>query len=247
MAVPGPPTPPISPDGNYWWDGQSWQPMPVRVQAPVPSPTEKPAWLDEQPAPAPPVEYVPTTEAAWMPPVRRGRRPWIYITGAFVLVVIAITGVWVRGQIATFQESSAPVISPSPLLSDYERADRFLNTELAPALVAVGNTLKPVQDACTPSLPPACKDALIAMDKEMIKTEDVLNHTRDIPVCIGREVQQFKDDWIGMEQGVSLAISGFQNNSRDLTIQGLQRVGAIAQYLSPDADRITKAEATCPH
>jgi hypothetical protein len=50
-----------------------------------------------------------------------------------------------------------------------------------------------------------------------------------------------------MEQGVALAISGFQANSRDLTVQGLQRVGSIAQFPNPDVDRITKAEATCPH
>ena len=263
MATAGPPTPPISPDGNYWWDGQSWQPMPVPASAPVapptpgPSPVDKPAWLDQAPAwldpqaavaPAPPVENEPAQFPAWAAPTRKAR-PWIYLTGALVIAVLALTGVWVRGQILTFQATSAPVqrASPSPLMSDYERADRFLNVELAPSVVEATNTLTPVETACTPSLPPACKDALIATDKAMVKTEDVLNTTRDIPVCIAREVQQFKDDWIGMEQGVALAISGFQANSRDLTVQGLQRFGAIAQYVSPDVDRITKAEATCKH
>src|ERR1700694_4682489 len=54
--------PQISPDGNYWWDGQAWQLMPGRVAAiPVAQPstdTPRPSWLPEDVAvpipPAPP-------------------------------------------------------------------------------------------------------------------------------------------------------------------------------------------------
>ncbi len=35
-----PPTPQISPDGAYWWDGQAWRPMPPR---PPPAPAQQPA------------------------------------------------------------------------------------------------------------------------------------------------------------------------------------------------------------
>src|SRR5216683_842467 len=54
--------PQLSPDGNYWWDGQAWQLMPGRVAAtPVARPTTgtpPPSWLPEEIAvpipPAPP-------------------------------------------------------------------------------------------------------------------------------------------------------------------------------------------------
>src|SRR5260370_21382312 len=43
--------PQLSPDGNYWWDGQAWQLMPGRVAAtPVAQPTTgtpPPSWLPE--------------------------------------------------------------------------------------------------------------------------------------------------------------------------------------------------------
>ncbi len=53
--------PQISPDGNYWWDGQAWQLMPVPGAAPSAPPTTdtpRPSWLPEDVAvpiqPAPP-------------------------------------------------------------------------------------------------------------------------------------------------------------------------------------------------
>jgi hypothetical protein len=52
--------PQLSPDGNYWWDGQAWQLMPGRVAAtPVAQPTTgtpRPSWLPEDvPVPIPAV------------------------------------------------------------------------------------------------------------------------------------------------------------------------------------------------
>lgn len=55
--------PQISPDGNYWWDGQAWQLMPGRIAAtpavaPPTTDTPRPSWLPEEVAvpvrPAPP-------------------------------------------------------------------------------------------------------------------------------------------------------------------------------------------------
>jgi hypothetical protein len=50
-----------------------------------------------------------------------------------------------------------------------------------------------------------------------------------------------------MEKGLTLAISGYQSNNRQLIIQGFQRFANIAQYVKADVDRITKAEQTCAH
>jgi hypothetical protein len=61
--------PEISPDGNYWWDGQAWQLMPGRIAAtpavaPPTTDTPRPSWLPEEVAvpvrPAPPEQpFVP--------------------------------------------------------------------------------------------------------------------------------------------------------------------------------------------
>jgi hypothetical protein len=61
--------PQLSPDGNYWWDGQAWQLMPGRIAAtPVaPQPTTdtpRPSWLPEDvpvpiPASPPDLPFVP--------------------------------------------------------------------------------------------------------------------------------------------------------------------------------------------
>jgi hypothetical protein len=60
--------PQLSPDGNYWWDGQAWQLMPGRVAAaPAAQPTTdtpRPSWLSEDvavpiPAAPPGLPFIP--------------------------------------------------------------------------------------------------------------------------------------------------------------------------------------------
>lgn len=265
MATPPQATPPISPDGHYWWDGQAWQPMPAAqtppptVPAPAAAPVEEPpSWLATPPAaavaaPAPPPQpaydqAVSPAPQLWNAPIPTSpTRTWIYLVGFVMLAVLAIGGFAAYNQIHSSSNVAAVQVSPSPLISDYERADRFLNVDLGPALVETNQALPPVTKNCTASLPPSCKDALITLNKAMLDMDDAMNNNqRDIPPCIGPAFQRFKDDWMGMEQGVSLAISGYQSNSRTLIIQGLQRFAAIAQFMKPDVDRIDKARETCP-
>lgn len=218
-------------------------------------PDDRPAWLPAPPptaAPPPPppdVEYVPQPQEvpAWVTPQPKGSRLWIYMTGVLMLIVLVGGGIWLRGQfLANQQDQLAAQTSPTPLLSDYERADRFLNVELAPAFVAVVPPLQGVEKDCAvKTMVPACKPDLVALDKALLGGEDALNHQRDIPVCIATQVNQFKFDWMGMEQGVGLAISGFNDNSYDLYLQGMVRFAELAQYIQADMDRITNAEKTC--
>ena len=257
--------PPISPDGHYWWDGQAWQPMPVAAPAPPPQlaggapPPNQPAGLEQPPAwlaappeaaaPMPPPEQVeqPAPTPAWATPQPPASRMWIYMTGFLMIAILVIGGFVVYPMVRPSANITASVqVSPSPLISDYERADRFLNVDLAPSLASTNVALPAVTSKCTSSLPPPCKDALIALDKAMGDVDQaMINYQRDIPVCIGRAVQQFKDDWTGMEQGVALAVSGYDANSRALIIEGLQKFAAIAKFVKPDVDRINKAELSC--
>ena len=269
MASSPPGSPPISPDGNYWWDGQAWQPMPFpgaqvaaappQVAQAAPVAANQPAWLDQPLTPV--VEAAPNLmpEPAliqepmvqpWNSAAPRGRsRTWIYATGALLLVVMSVTALYVGSQLRLYGQNTAVVVSPSPspIISDYERADRFLNVDVTPPLAEVNDAVPAVNKNCTSKLPPTCKDALIVMNTAMVGVDDAIAKSQaDIPVCIARPVQQFQFDWRGMEQGVSQAIGGFTAKSRSLIIAGLVKYFEIAQYLKPDIDRINKALAACP-
>ena len=267
MATPPASTPPISPDGHYWWDGQAWQPIPqasapVQAAAPAPAAQEPPSWLAVQPPPQPPpasfspepvyqqpaYEQPPAGAAAWATPAPPSNRFWIYATGLLLIVVIAIGGVVGYNALHSAGSTSVAQATPSPIISDYERADRFLNVDLGPSLVEANQAIPAVTKNCTSSLPPPCKDALITLNNAMVDLGKAMQtYQYDVPICIGRQVDQFKNDWNGMEQGLSSAIAGFNDNSRDEIVQGLQRFAALGQYMKPDVDRISAAQKTCSH
>ena len=168
------------------------------------------------------------------------------MTGLLLLIVIAGGGVWVRGQFLADQQNQLAQSSPTPLIPDFERADRYLNTTLAPALTATVTPLQNINKDCSArTMTAPCKPDLIALNQAMLGADDALNQQRDIPGCIAAQVNQFKFDWQGMEQGISLAISGYNNNSYDLYLQGIVKFAGLAQYLHPDFDRIDAAEKTC--
>jgi hypothetical protein len=267
MASP-PGSPPISPDGHYWWDGQAWQPMPAAAPAPAPAPAAveaAPSWLAAPPAasaaPAPAaVAYQPQpayeqqayqaqydpAPAAWMAPEPPRSRTMTYVI-ALVLIGIVGAGGYLAYQMTAQNNYTASVqASPSPTISDYERADRFLNVDLLPALQEVNNAVPTVNKNCNSTLPPACKDALITLNTAMIDLGNAItNNQKDIPICIGTAVSQFQNDWQTMEQGLTTAIQGFSQNNRTLIIDGLQRYAEVGQFLKPDVDRINAAEKTC--
>ena len=239
-------------------------PTPAPMPAPAPEPSaQKPEWLDQPPSwlatppgvaaaePAAPPEaaYMPEPVPAWQqPPPRSAGRPLFYVAAALLIAVLAGGGFAIRGQLLGNLGGGNPAsqVTPTPLLSDYERADRFLNVDLGPSLTETEQALPGVQSSCTSSLPPPCKDALMRLDKAMVDVQDAITkNQRDIPPCIGPQVDQLKSDWNGMEQGVSQAIQGYQANSRDLIVQGFQKFASIAQFLTPDINRINAAEQTC--
>jgi len=287
-----PGSPPISPDGRFWWDGSAWQPLftpdgmfrwngqawtqltapygpeaapapvpmvaavaaaaPVLVapQAPVPVAAHveyRPEWLPAAPlAPPPAVVSEPEPAPAWAPPPRQSKL-LVYFVGALVGALLLGGGGWVvRGQLMAHQADGGSLASPTPFGSDYERADRFLNTELAPSINEVDKTLPALTSSCTAKLPPSCRDAIAVTDQKMRETSKVIDKG-DIPPCIANSVTQFTTDWSAMEAGLEMALGGYTSGSNELIARGLIAFGTAAKPLKTDADAMQKAELTCKH
>ncbi len=276
MAAITPGAAPISPDGRFWWDGQAWQPLytpdgmwrwsgQAWVQLAEPYGAEvspgvaqpgleaAPAWLDPSAAAVlapPPVAAVdPMPVPAYSPPPRVGLRPFIYLGGALLVAAIVLTGWIFRDQLrAQPLDYSSTLASPSPSPSgtEYDRAQRFLNGLLSPSIDQVNQTLPGIQAACTPDLPVACRDAISATDQKVLATSKAIA-SADIPPCIATAMAQFNRDWLGIESGLELSLSGYQDNSKQLIIDGLQRVLGYAGYLKADAAAVNAAEPSCAH
>lgn len=224
----------------------------------TPPPDEPPSWLASPPPASPPAPVAVAPEIVTQPEAEPAQ-PWnmpvpaspsrslIYLAGFLIIVLIGALGLGVYNVIhANDTSGSLAHVTPSPLIPAYERADRFLNVDLAPSLTETNQALPAVTSNCTASLPSGCKDALITLDKAMVDVDTAISANQgDIPACIGPQMQQFRDDWSGMEQGVAMAISGYQSSSRTLIIQGLQKFAAIAHFLKPDIARINSAEQGC--
>jgi hypothetical protein len=194
--------------------------------------------MSMQPPGDPPVQ-------PWNTPVpASAARGLIYIAGFVALALIAAAGL---GIYVLKSSGKVPVLqASSPQGSAYDRADHFLNVDLSPSLTEANNALPPVARDCNADLRPPCKASLIVLDKAMLDVNDAIaSNQRDIPPCIGRAVQQFRDDWSAMEQGVAQAISGYTSGSRALALQGLQRFTDLGKLVKPDVDRITASEASC--
>ena len=263
----------FTPDGMFRWNGRQWMQLsapygpeampalsamvvatpagPAAVQAVHGEP--RPDWLPAEPAAPPPpppapAAFIPEPEQAppWAQQPPRQSKMLVYASVALVIAVLSAGGWIVRGQILAHQTDNASFASPTPFGSDYERADRFLNTELAPSITEVDKTLPTLTSACTAKLPPSCRDAIAVTDQKMRDTSKVIDKG-DIPPCISDSVTAFTKDWSGMEAGLDMALGGYTSGSNELVARGLIAFGTAAKPLKTDGDAMQKAEATCKH
>jgi predicted flap endonuclease-1-like 5' DNA nuclease len=246
----GPPQ--ISPDGKWIWDGQKWLPIP-------PAEPAEPAASIPYPAPEPePVAYVyspaEANPPAWQQPAAPTRlSPYrIGAAGAVVLLVIVVvlnaTNIisipwpWIAA------EPTVTMIhgSPPPIVSDYVLADRFLNLELGPAIVSLGNTLPPVKASCAPAtnLSSACHTAINATNTQMLNVLSVIKHA-SIPDCIAIGTKALQNDLQDMSGGIGVALHGFLDSSSDEVSTGITHFAIVAQSLQTDANAINAELPTC--
>ena len=259
--------PQLSPDGRWVWDGRQWQPVPVvvgDVAGVIPVKTA----IAAGPAVAVAVPYSPpviqapakafTAPAAeeitplWEQPARSGVSLYLYVVaGAIVLVMLMI----VLNSLNFIQlpwpgsgasSDSRPAVTPTPQLvvrSDYARADNFLNYSLAPALVTFNQTLPALTQLCNGTLSNSCLDSIRATDKQLNHVLSVIDHG-NIPPCIAAGMSKLRIDLSGMESGLTLALSGFQENKKNLVAEGLNRFGSLGQAVVADAKSVDQAQKT---
>lgn len=151
----------------------------------------------------------------------------------------------VRSQLLASQ-SSGSYASPTPFGSDYDRADRFLTSQLVPAIVEVNKTFPAVESNCTAQLPLSCRDAIAVTDQKMRDAGKVIDQG-DIPPCIADAMAKFSKDWTAAQNGLDAALGGYQSTSNELIARGLLNFVQNYQLLKPDADAVDKAKLTCKH
>lgn len=253
----------------FRWNGRQWvqlaepygrEKIPVAAPAAVPAAPAAPPppaviephpdWLPSPPAappPPPPLAFVPEPDPvpAWAPPARPQSRLVLYISAGLLLVVIGTAGWLVRGQMVANQ-GNASYASPTPFGSDYERADRFLTSQLEPAIVEVNKTFPAVQTNCTAQLPMSCRDAIAVTDQKMRDASKVIDQG-DIPPCLSDAMAKFSKDWTATQNGLDAALGGYQSSSNELIARGLLNFVQNYQLLKPDADAVDKAKLTCKH
>jgi hypothetical protein len=206
-----------------------------------------PEWLPAAaPAAAPAFAPEPEPVPAWAPPPPKQSKLLVYMGAALVVALLGAGGYVVRGQLIAHQTDGASLASPTPFGSDYERADRFLNQELAPSITAVDKTLPALTSSCTAQLPPSCRDAIAVTDKAMRDTSTVIDKG-DIPPCIADSVTTFTKDWSAMQAGLDMALGGYTSASNELIARGLIAFSTAAKPLKTDADAMQTAELTCKH
>jgi hypothetical protein len=261
--------PQLSPDGKWVWDGRQWQPVPVflgdvagvmpvkSMVAAAPAiavaiPYSPPAIQ----APAP-IYVAPAAEEAitplWEQPARSGVSLYLYVVAAAVVLVMVMI---VLNSLNVIQlpwpgsgstSDSRPAASPIPQLtvrSDYARADNYLNYYLAPALVALNQTLPNLSLTCNGTLSNSCLDSIKSTDKQLKHVLAVIDRG-NFPPCIATGMSKLRIDFAGMDSGLTLALSAYQQNQKNLVAEGLNRFGSLGPAVAADAKSVDQAQKTC--
>ena len=255
-----PQTPPqLSPDGRWVWDGHQWQPVPVVVGdvagvVPVaPAPAPAPARVVF--AYTPPQYVAPPHEEAvvplWQEPPRQGISIYLFAGAALVVLIMAMMGLnslnivrlpWQSDGQTQVRATPTP-LPPLATRSDYARADRFLNFSLSPAVVALNKTLPAIGQTCIGVLTNSCLNSVTASDQQLKKVLAVIDGA-DIAPCIAPGASKIRVDFAQMDDGLQLAVKGFQDQNKSEVGQGLTRFASVGTPLQADAKALDQALKT---
>jgi hypothetical protein len=227
-------------------------PAPVVVAAPVSAAVATPtppafglAYTPPQ-VQAPVIPYaVPTAEESEVPlwqekPPAGGVSVYLFAAAALAVLVMAMMAlnslhlVRLPWESAPQDRPAATPASPLAIRSDYARADRFLNVNLAPAVTALNQTLTPLAQSCTGTMSISCQQSITASDQQVKKVLALIDRG-DYPQCIASGVSKVRADFAAMDDGLQLALKGFADNKMSGVSQGLAKFGNAGPALSADS------------
>jgi hypothetical protein len=257
----------LSPDHKWIWDGNRWLPISPAPLDPGASGAQAPtATYSASPVEAMPLPHIPRASGPtfdvpveqpvvtplWEQPVRSGMSLYLYVAAGAVVLVMAMIVLssmnivqlpWPGAGSTSNVRPAATPLPPLTTRTDYARADRFLNLSLAPALVGVNQTLPNLTQTCNGTLSNSCLSSITATDQQMKKVLSVIDGG-EIPPCIAAGMSKLRIDLSEMETGLTLALSGFKDNQRNLVTAGLSRFGSLGQALPADAASLNQAQKT---
>lgn len=263
-----PQTPPqLSPDGRWVWDGHQWQPVPVVVgdmagfvpvvaEAAAPARAAVVTQYSPPQVQAPAIPYaVPTAEESavplWEEPRQQGISIYLFGAAALVVLIMAMMGLnslnivrlpWQSDGQTQVRATPTP-LPPLATRSDYARADRFLNFSLSPAVVALNKTLPAIGQTCIGVLTNSCLNSVTASDQQLKKVLAVIDGA-DIAPCIAPGASKIRVDFAQMDDGLQLAVKGFQDQNKSEVGQGLTRFASVGTPLQADAKALDQALKT---
>ena len=270
-TAPPPQLPPqVSPDGKWVWDGRQWQPVAVstwvpaaaaaipQAVAPTPPPVavEPPRYVapEEVLAQAPSYNFQVAAPVSprWQKPAERPKT-YIYVAGGVVVLIMVML---VLNSLSVvpfhwFESNATPTarpVAPSPVpqsvaRTDFDRADRFLNQLLAPAIVGINESWQPLFATCNGPLSGSCLSAIKVTDQQMIKLLAVINQS-EIPQCIAPGMVKVRGDAVAMEAGIQIALKGFTDNNPAETKAGLNQYGSMARTFGADLNSVDATHKT---
>jgi hypothetical protein len=237
----------------------NWEPVAAAVipqaVAPAPRPVAAPVYVapEEVLMPSPSYNFPVATPIAapWQKPAR-GAKTYILVAGG-VVVLIMVMMVLNSLSVVPFHlfESAAtptarPVATPQPpstARTDFDRADRFLNQLLTPAIGGLNDSWQPLFATCNGPLSASCLAAIKVTDQAMNKILSVIDHN-DVPLCISSGMVKVRKDAVAMEAGLQIALKGFQDNNAAETKAGLSQFGSVARTFGVDMTAVDVAQKT---
>jgi hypothetical protein len=222
-------------------------PVPISVSTRVMGPP--PEYTME--ASYPPVEAVvarPVTPL-WQQPAT-GLNRFLYIGAAVMVLVIAVVVLNAFVPFSKLWSGPEPEVQPTPSPSsglaartEFNRADRFVNALLAPAIAGVSDATQAQKQACNGLMTVSCRSALTETENQVVNAIGVIDKA-EIPTCIAPYVAKVRADLAAMDTQVKLAIKGYTDNKKAELTLGLSRFIASAKPLPADTAALSKALQT---
>jgi hypothetical protein len=267
-----PPSPMLSPDHKWVWDGSEWQPIadpndPARKgvfaaftsaaqDLPAPVATARPVAVQAAPVGLPYSVNKPKSRRGksaqpspllWEQP-KTGLHKYLYIVAgavaALIVVLLALQYLQISLPWTTASTSQPTPASAPPLTdrSDFARADRFLTGIVAPAVTRLDDVMGPVKEGCNGLLTLTCEYAVPPAQRQAKNLLAVIS-AATVPDCIGSSFARIKADATGINGGLVSMQAGYDHNSVADMKNGLARLMSSRQALTLDVAAAGKAQA----